>query len=195
MFIFYYFLWQCVSHLKASFSSYQHRQGNLNTSCKLLLKPSIVTNTVWFRYNPPPPPHSVSCWVTRVGGASSACWGGRGWPTMWSPATRGSTSQTSASCFSPSRWLNKIVGSTQKHWAGHAPIFQLCNNDNATTRQCFTASATSKNSENVKATGLIGVATMNIDRKKCNKQHIFGLKTWSRCRGSVVECPALQKHH
>ena len=118
MFIFYYFLWQCVSHLKASFSSYQHRQGNLNTSCKLLIKPSIVTNTVWFRYNPPPP-HSVSCWVTRVGGASSACWGGRGWPTMWSPATRGSTSQTSASCFSPSRWLNKIVGSTQKtlSWA------------------------------------------------------------------------------
>ena len=33
---------------------------------------------------------------------------------------------------------------------------------------------------------------MNMDIIK-NNQQLFGLKTWSRCRGSVVACPALLK--
>ena len=33
-------------------------------------------------------------------------------------------------------------------------------------------------------------ATTNAE---CNKKKKIGLKTWSRCRGNVVACPALQK--
>ena len=56
-------------------------------------------------------------------------------------------------------------------------------------RQNVKASVTQKNSKMFRPPGLNQVATTNIVKMQYRLQ-VFGLKTWSRCRVSVVACPA-----
>ena len=59
-----------------------------------------------------------------------------------------------------------------------------------TTRHHNGVSETRKNTENVKA--LVSKYSSHNEYSPNAIINIFGLKTWSRCRGSVVACPALE---
>ena len=44
-----------------------------------------------------------------------------------------------------------------------------------------------KNQKNVK----VSMSKRSSQNKYCNNKQLCGLKTWSRCRGNIVACPAL----
>ena len=92
-----------------------------------------------------------------------------------------------------SRWLAFHVARRKVYIqsrAGHATMFSLRDNYNSTTTwQRNRASVTKQNTKIVWLRCPNGVASHNECRH--NNKQLFGLKTWSRCRGSVVECPAL----
>ena len=58
-----------------------------------------------------------------------------------------------------------------------------------TTQHHNGVSETRKNTENVKA--LVSKYSSHNEYSPYAIINIFGLKTWSRCRGNVVACPAL----
>ena len=65
-------------------------------------------------------------------------------------------------------------------------------NTKTTTRQRNLASETRRNTKSVKA-WMSKWSSQNKYRQNDIINRFFGLKMWSRCRGSVVACPALQK--
>ena len=69
---------------------------------------------------------------------------------------------------------------------------QLVSFATTTTRQRNRASVTRKNTKNVKLSVSNGSSHNEyVYRHNAIANRLFGLKTWSRCRGSVAVCPSL----
>ena len=81
-------------------------------------------------------------------------------------------------------FCTKRLTTVTKCRAGHTTIFQLRDNAMELQKQA-------KIRQMRRLRWLNGATTTNIDI--IHNQQFFGLKTWSRCRGSVVACPALIK--